>query len=81
MDESGCEAETDRPQRRVRTKFTPEQINKLEKIFSKHKYLEAGERVRAAQKLNLTETQVKADPSTIHHTKPSLRLLGELQRF
>lgn len=57
--------EADRRQRRVRTKFTPEQINKLEKTFSKHKYLEAGERVRTAQKLNLTETQVKADSTTI----------------
>ncbi|KAJ0066820.1 hypothetical protein NL108_004691 [Boleophthalmus pectinirostris] len=46
-------------QRRVRTKFTPEQINKLEKIFLKHKYLDAGERVKTAQKLNLTETQVR----------------------
>ncbi|XP_075906164.1 ventral homeobox [Nelusetta ayraudi] len=59
VDESGCEAETDGLQRRVRTKFTPEQINRLEKIFSKHKYLEAGERVKTAQKLNLTETQVR----------------------
>ncbi|KAJ0004929.1 hypothetical protein NQD34_011143 [Periophthalmus magnuspinnatus] len=54
------EAEKDaQNQRRVRTKFTPEQINKLEKIFLKHKYLDAGERVKTAQKLNLTETQVR----------------------
>lgn len=46
-------------QRRVRTKFSPEQINKLEKIFHKHKYLDAGERVKTAQKLKLTETQVR----------------------
>ncbi|XP_076831575.1 homeobox protein vent1-like [Brachyhypopomus gauderio] len=46
-------------QRRTRTKFTPEQIDKLEKIFSKHKYLDAGERVKTAQKLNLSETQVR----------------------
>ncbi|XP_053477408.1 homeobox protein vent1B-like [Ictalurus furcatus] len=46
-------------QRRVRTKFTPEQIEKLEKIFSKHKYLDASERVKTAQKLNLSETQVR----------------------
>ncbi|XP_040906280.1 ventral homeobox [Toxotes jaculatrix] len=57
--DEGSEAEKDGPQRRVRTKFTPEQINKLEKIFSKHKYLDAGERVKTAQKLNLTETQVR----------------------
>lgn len=53
--------EKDGPQRRVRTKFTPEQIRKLEKIFNKHKYLDAGERVKTAQKLNLTETQVRGD--------------------
>lgn len=46
-------------QRRVRTKFTTEQINKLEKIFSIHKYLDAGERMKTAQKLSLTETQVR----------------------
>uniref|UniRef100_A0A8C6WXD6 Ventral homeobox n=1 Tax=Neogobius melanostomus TaxID=47308 RepID=A0A8C6WXD6_9GOBI len=47
-------------QRRVRTKFTQEQINKLEKIFHKHKYLDAGERVKTiAEKLSLSETQVK----------------------
>ncbi|XP_038140071.1 homeobox protein vent1-like [Cyprinodon tularosa] len=57
--DEGNEAEKDAPQRRVRTKFTPEQISKLEKIFSKHKYLDAGERVKTAKKLNLTETQVR----------------------
>uniref|UniRef100_A0A4W4ELC7 Homeobox domain-containing protein n=1 Tax=Electrophorus electricus TaxID=8005 RepID=A0A4W4ELC7_ELEEL len=46
-------------QRRIRTKFTPDQIDKLEKIFSKHKYLDAGERVKTALKLNLSETQVR----------------------
>lgn len=51
--------EKEGPQRRVRTKFTPEQIRKLEKIFNKHKYLDAGERVKTAQKLSLTETQVR----------------------
>uniref|UniRef100_A0AAY4EMU9 Homeobox domain-containing protein n=1 Tax=Denticeps clupeoides TaxID=299321 RepID=A0AAY4EMU9_9TELE len=45
--------------RRVRTKFTPEQIQRLEKIFSKHKYLDAGERVKTAVKLNLSENQVR----------------------
>ncbi|CAL8255467.1 unnamed protein product [Lota lota] len=46
-------------QRRLRTKFTPEQINKLEKIFNKHKYLDAGERLKTVQKLNLSETQIR----------------------
>lgn len=59
--DDGSEVEKDATQRRVRTKFTPEQINKLEKIFTKHKYLDAGERVKTAQKLNLTETQVRGD--------------------
>ncbi|XP_042358556.1 ventral homeobox [Plectropomus leopardus] len=57
--DEGSDMEKDGPQRRVRTKFTPEQINKLEIIFTKHKYLDAGERVKTAQKLNLTETQVR----------------------
>ncbi|XP_049591716.1 ventral homeobox [Syngnathus scovelli] len=49
----------DSAQRRVRTKFTPEQINRLLKIFNKHKYLDAGDRVKTARKLGLTETQVR----------------------
>lgn len=60
MDE-GSEEGKDGPLRRVRTKFSPEQIGKLEKIFTKHKYLDAGERVKTAQKLNLSETQVRGD--------------------
>ncbi|KAF6737470.1 Homeobox protein vent1 [Oryzias melastigma] len=56
-DRSGVDK--DAPQRRVRTKFTPKQILKLEKVFSKHRYLDAGERVKTARKLNLTETQVR----------------------
>ena len=58
--DEGSELESG-PQRRVRTKFSPEQISRLEKIFNKHKYLDAGERVKTAQKLSLTETQVGAD--------------------
>ncbi|XP_034464481.1 ventral expressed homeobox [Hippoglossus hippoglossus] len=46
-------------QRRMRTKFTSEQINKLEEAFSKHKYLGATQRRKFAEKLNLSETQVK----------------------
>ncbi|XP_037638767.1 ventral homeobox [Sebastes umbrosus] len=57
--DEGSDLERDGPQRRVRTKFTAEQISKLEKIFNKHKYLDAGERVKTAQKLNLSETQVR----------------------
>ncbi|KAK9964873.1 hypothetical protein ABG768_006006 [Culter alburnus] len=47
------------PQRRVRTKFTSEQISSLEKTFSKHKYLGATQRRKIAEKLHLSETQVK----------------------
>ncbi|KAI4874898.1 hypothetical protein NFI96_034470, partial [Prochilodus magdalenae] len=58
--EDVSEAEKDMgTQRRVRTKFTPEQIDKLEKIFSQHKYLDAGERVKTALKLSLSETQIR----------------------
>lgn len=53
------EMEKETQQRRVRTKFTTEQITKLEQIFSKHRYLDAGERMKTAQKLGLTETQVR----------------------
>ncbi|XP_062851316.1 homeobox protein vent1-like [Trichomycterus rosablanca] len=58
--EDGSEYEKDGGvQRRIRTKFTPEQIVKLEKLFRKHKYLDASERAKAAQKLNLSETQIR----------------------
>ncbi|KAM3606034.1 uncharacterized protein V6R79_009679 [Siganus canaliculatus] len=46
-------------QRRMRTKFTSEQISRLESTFSKHKYLGAIQRRKIAEKLNLSETQVK----------------------
>uniref|UniRef100_A0A8D0DG02 Homeobox domain-containing protein n=1 Tax=Sander lucioperca TaxID=283035 RepID=A0A8D0DG02_SANLU len=46
-------------QRRMRTKFTSEQISKLEKAFCKHRYLGAMQRRKTADKLNLSETQVK----------------------
>ncbi|XP_028649247.1 homeobox protein vent1-like [Erpetoichthys calabaricus] len=51
--EDGC------TQRKLRTKFTYEQIHKLEKTFSSHKYLGASERIKIAAKLNLSETQIK----------------------
>uniref|UniRef100_A0A9J7Z8D2 Homeobox domain-containing protein n=1 Tax=Cyprinus carpio carpio TaxID=630221 RepID=A0A9J7Z8D2_CYPCA len=46
-------------QRRVRTKFSSDQISRLEKTFSKHKYLGATQRRRTAEKLQLSETQLK----------------------
>ncbi|XP_010895320.2 ventral homeobox [Esox lucius] len=57
--EEGSEEERDGAKRRARTRFTPEQIEKLERIFFKHKYPEAADRVKTALKLNLSETQVR----------------------
>ncbi|XP_013887857.1 ventral homeobox [Austrofundulus limnaeus] len=54
--DGGCE---DARPRRARTKFSPEQVSRLERIFSKHKYLDAGERLKTADRLDLTETQVR----------------------
>ncbi|XP_023679860.1 homeobox protein vent1-like [Paramormyrops kingsleyae] len=53
------EGKVDAAQRRVRTKFTSEQIFRLQKTFGKHKYLDAAERMKLAAKLNLSETQVR----------------------
>ncbi|XP_041645741.1 ventral expressed homeobox [Cheilinus undulatus] len=46
-------------QRRMRTKFTSEQIRKLEETFGRNKYLGAAQRRTIAERLNLSETQVK----------------------
>ncbi|KAI3362969.1 hypothetical protein L3Q82_011645, partial [Scortum barcoo] len=45
--------------RRMRTKFTSEQISRLERTFSKHRYLGAVQRRKIAERLKLSETQVK----------------------
>ncbi|MBN3272922.1 VENT1 protein, partial [Polyodon spathula] len=45
--------------RKMRTKFTSDQIYKLENTFSKNKYLGTSERLKVAAKLHLSETQVK----------------------
>ncbi|KPP79401.1 hypothetical protein Z043_101010, partial [Scleropages formosus] len=45
--------------RRMRTKFTAAQIHDLEKAFNKHRYLGATQRRKIAEKLHLSETQVK----------------------
>lgn len=47
-------------QRRMRTKFTSEQIRKLESTFSKHRYLGALQRRTIAERLSLSEIQVGA---------------------
>ncbi|KAJ3610068.1 hypothetical protein NHX12_022162 [Muraenolepis orangiensis] len=45
--------------RRMRTKFTSDQIHTLENTFGRHKYLGATQRRKIAEKLHLSETQVK----------------------
>ncbi|XP_062992124.1 homeobox protein notochord-like [Elgaria multicarinata webbii] len=45
--------------KRVRTVFTPDQLERLEKEFLKQQYMVGTERVDLAATLHLTETQVK----------------------
>ncbi|XP_072263257.1 homeobox protein notochord-like [Pyxicephalus adspersus] len=45
--------------KRIRTVFTPEQLERLEKEFLKQQYMVGTERVDLAATLNLSETQVK----------------------
>ncbi|KAK0144960.1 Homeobox protein vent1 [Merluccius polli] len=52
------EGEASSLHRRMRTKFTSEQIGRLENTFGKHRYLGATQRRKMAEKLNLSETQV-----------------------
>lgn len=52
------EGEAAHQQRRMRTKFTSEQVSTLENTFSKHKYLGTVQRRKIAERLNLSETQV-----------------------
>ena len=46
-------------QRKCRTAFTDFQLNSLEQSFEKHKYLSVQDRVELANRLGLTDTQVK----------------------
>ncbi|CAF0792802.1 unnamed protein product [Brachionus calyciflorus] len=45
--------------RKSRTAFSDYQLNSLEKSFEKHKYLNVQDRIELANRLNLTDTQVK----------------------
>ncbi|CAB1343447.1 unnamed protein product [Coregonus sp. 'balchen'] len=45
--------------RRMRTKFTSDQICRLERTFNKHRYLGTTQRRKIAEKMKLSETQVK----------------------
>ena len=45
--------------RKSRTAFSDYQLNSLEKSFEKHKYLNVQDRIELANRLHLTDTQVK----------------------
>ena len=45
--------------KRVRTIFTPDQLEQLERIFEKQQYMVGSERYYLASKLQLSEAQVK----------------------
>ncbi|XP_060782715.1 empty spiracles homeobox 3 [Neoarius graeffei] len=45
--------------RRIRTVFSAEQLQKLEEVFAKQRYMTGSEKVVLASALRLTETQVK----------------------
>ncbi|XP_031410316.1 LOW QUALITY PROTEIN: homeobox protein VENTX-like [Meleagris gallopavo] len=45
--------------RRLRTAFSPEQINTLESSFQRHRYLGAAERRKLAGRMRLSEVQIK----------------------
>jgi hypothetical protein len=46
-------------QRKPRTAFTDTQLNTLEKTFERQKYLGVQERIDLANRLHLTDTQIK----------------------
>ncbi|CAK6435195.1 unnamed protein product [Pipistrellus nathusii] len=51
--------DTERPQKRVRTMFTLEQLEELEKVFAKQHNLVGKSRAQLAARLHLTENQVR----------------------
>lgn len=61
-------------QRRMRTKFSSEQVRKLENAFGRHNYLGTMQRRRIAEKLNLSETQVGLGFHRLHGDGGGLRL-------
>nr|XP_039259421.1 segmentation polarity homeobox protein engrailed-like [Styela clava] len=55
---SSAQSKTKKP-RKARTAFTDDQLTQLEKSFERHKYLSVQDRMELAQRLSLTDTQVK----------------------
>lgn len=60
--------------KRVRTVFTPEQLDRLEKEFLKQQYMVGNERVDLAATLHLTETQVGSAPTPNTHSTARRKL-------
>ncbi|KAL1129537.1 hypothetical protein AAG570_012482, partial [Ranatra chinensis] len=54
-----CESSRKNKCKRVRTIFTPEQLERLEAEFERQQYMVGPERLYLAHALNLTEAQVK----------------------
>ncbi|GMT33018.1 hypothetical protein PFISCL1PPCAC_24315, partial [Pristionchus fissidentatus] len=59
--ESGRESSSlsSKKSRKARTIFTDKQLQELENMFDKHKYLSVQDRMDLAQRMGLTDTQVK----------------------
>lgn len=67
------------PNRRIRTKFTSCQIARLEKTFHKRKYLGTTQRRKIAEKLHLSETQVR--PSYHKPLHSAIALLCSIRTY
>lgn len=50
---------TSKKQRKARTAFTDHQLHSMEKCFSRQKYLSVQDRMELANKLGISDTQVK----------------------
>jgi len=64
---TGCSSaacDEDPRRKKARTTFTGRQIFELERQFEQKKYLSSVERAEMASLLNVTETQVTAQPRT-----------------